>query len=452
MINSVILEENFEKKSIVVGSDEIYETVKRNPPDAIRNHEAFYTDGQFDQSKYLQYLRDPSTDWLTVENYIASSLPSDKLQDLIKSMTFVSMNEARQEFLMKESKVRAKFIRFAASDFANSVPRPSESELESFYKANEKKYVSQDGAVLDYVFVPLEITPKDSAEAKSTIDTLYHMLNQGESFSDLALRFSQDPGSQKNGGDLGWATKGRMVHEFDSVIFALDSGKISTPFLTQFGWHIAMVSGKNDSLKAVHANHILVRLKSSHETIDSVSNLADAIKMDASNGGIISAASKRGLTNIGSSIPVDSKSAVPGLGFYSFINSMALEDTIGAVLDIIASKEGFHIYQVKAKYSKGLPPLTAIREKVLNDYINDRASALAQKAAMDERFRIENDGGVLDPKKFSFDTTGLVSPGDLLPVKGFDPVVAGYMVALPLNKVSKVFKGAFENYYVMENN
>ncbi|MDE7427129.1 MAG: peptidylprolyl isomerase [Muribaculaceae bacterium] len=77
------------------------------------------------------------------------------------------------------------------------------------------------------------------AKAKREIDSIYkRVLDPSYDFADAARRESQDPGSARRGGDLGWFGSGVMVPEFDSVAFALPVGGISEPFATAFGYHI----------------------------------------------------------------------------------------------------------------------------------------------------------------------------------------------------------------------
>jgi len=64
-------------------------------------------------------------------------------------------------------------------------------------------------------------------------------LKAGGDFAALAKKNSQDPGSAKNGGDLGWFSPASMVPEFGNAVKALEIGKMSeTPVKTQFGFHI----------------------------------------------------------------------------------------------------------------------------------------------------------------------------------------------------------------------
>ena len=86
----------------------------------------------------------------------------------------------------------------------------------------------------------------DDAEAMAFAQTLHQRILDGEDFADLALRFSNDPGSGSQGGDLGWAARGRYVPEFDEAAFSLEIGEISAPVKTSFGYHIIEVLERDD--------------------------------------------------------------------------------------------------------------------------------------------------------------------------------------------------------------
>ncbi|MDE5901766.1 MAG: peptidylprolyl isomerase [Muribaculaceae bacterium] len=82
-------------------------------------------------------------------------------------------------------------------------------------------------------------TPEESAARKARIDSIYSVVKATPSkFEEMAMRYSDDKGSARQGGLLQWFGSGVMVQEFDSVAFALPVGQISEPFRTQFGWHI----------------------------------------------------------------------------------------------------------------------------------------------------------------------------------------------------------------------
>ena len=68
--------------------------------------------------------------------------------------------------------------------------------------------------------------------------------NKIAKFRELAIKFSKDPGSGKNGGQLGWAPRGTFVPEYERIADTLKVGDISMPFKTTFGWHLMYLEDK----------------------------------------------------------------------------------------------------------------------------------------------------------------------------------------------------------------
>lgn len=82
--------------------------------------------------------------------------------------------------------------------------------------------------------------------ARKTLQELKQKLEDDESFAKLASEFSDDPGSKKTGGDLGWASPGTYVGKFESVMDSLQDNQISEPFKSPFGWHLLQVLERRD--------------------------------------------------------------------------------------------------------------------------------------------------------------------------------------------------------------
>lgn len=99
-------------------------------------------------------------------------------------------------------------------------------------------------------------------DAKKRLDQLKLRLEGGDDFSELAKSHSDDTASAVNGGDLGWASPGNMVPEFEEQMNKLEPGEISEPFKTPFGWHIVQVLERRehdstDELKRSKAREII---------------------------------------------------------------------------------------------------------------------------------------------------------------------------------------------------
>ena len=96
---------------------------------------------------------------------------------------------------------------------------------------------------------------RSHAQAKKTIEEVRQKLAQGNSFTDLAKQYSDDPGSKGSGGNLGWVSEKALVPAFAKVMVQQDLNTVSAPFQTRFGWHVLQVlerrqaDTRTDSLK-----------------------------------------------------------------------------------------------------------------------------------------------------------------------------------------------------------
>jgi peptidyl-prolyl cis-trans isomerase SurA len=82
---------------------------------------------------------------------------------------------------------------------------------------------------------------RDEEQTKQQARELHDRLKTGADFTELAKKYSDDPGSKASGGDLGWAASGIFAPDFQTQIDALKDGEMSAPFRSSFGWHIARV-------------------------------------------------------------------------------------------------------------------------------------------------------------------------------------------------------------------
>jgi peptidyl-prolyl cis-trans isomerase SurA len=107
--------------------------------------------------------------------------------------------------------------------------------------------------------VVVEPQPSDSARAaaREEAQRLLDQIRAGEDFETLARRFSQDPGSAQQGGDLGWFRRGVMVREFEDTAFRLPENQVSEVVETTFGAHVIKVERVRGGERK--GRHILIR-------------------------------------------------------------------------------------------------------------------------------------------------------------------------------------------------
>ncbi len=107
----------------------------------------------------------------------------------------------------------------------------------------------------------LKLQPRDEniIKARLAIDSIKAALDKGADFDSVAKARSMDEGSAPQGGDLDWQRRGKMVPEFERMMFALLPGRISPVVETEYGFHVIRV----DRVRAgeVRARHVLIMPK-----------------------------------------------------------------------------------------------------------------------------------------------------------------------------------------------
>lgn len=89
------------------------------------------------------------------------------------------------------------------------------------------------------LLTPNEI--RSEQQTRNLANDLAARIRDGQPFENLARRYSDDPGSGSQGGNLDWAQEGQMVPEFEQVMSRTPVGEISEPFESRFGWHVVWV-------------------------------------------------------------------------------------------------------------------------------------------------------------------------------------------------------------------
>jgi len=132
------------------------------------------------------------------------------------------------------------------------------------------------------------IEPKVSKEALTEtierLNTLRERILNGSSFSSMAILYSEDPGSNRNGGEYKGLKRGQFVKEFEAVAFNLRPGEVSKPFKTDYGYHIVQLQIKRG--EELDLRHILIKPKVEQEDLDIAKKALDSLRLQIMDGNI----------------------------------------------------------------------------------------------------------------------------------------------------------------------
>jgi peptidyl-prolyl cis-trans isomerase D len=177
--------------------------------------------------------------WITIP---AAKLAAEATPD---DAAIKAYYEAHKSEYMTPETVNLRYVEVSLADLAAKV-HVDDAQLKAYYdeqkaKTPERFTQPEQRRVRHILFQVAE--PKDDAAAKAKAEAALKRAQSGEDFGKLAQELSQDTGSAKNGGDLGWAERSRYVGPFADAAFSMKEGEIKGPVKTQFGYHILKLDG-----------------------------------------------------------------------------------------------------------------------------------------------------------------------------------------------------------------
>lgn len=282
LTSSALLLKSAELNGLAVSDMELANAIYTNP--------TFITDNRFDPNKYADGLANLGLDKLDYEREMKEELLARKFYQFVSTGALFSRKSLEDEYRRYEAAMTIKAIEFDPVLFANEAV-VTDQELESFYELHKSDFQQKNQFNLKYFILGINdvsdkvtvrdkeitnyyennvnteftlkasfhsrhiliATPQDGneeamAKAKQRTDSIYQqLLADRKKFPELAKTYSDDPGSARNGGDLGWVEKGSFVSEFESVIENLQPNELSKPFLSNFGYHIVEVLDKKEA-------------------------------------------------------------------------------------------------------------------------------------------------------------------------------------------------------------
>ena len=391
-----------------------------------RYAETFFPGGNFiGEAEYENLLAQHNLTPTMFEDDVRKEVLLGKLEALIAGSASVSDAAIRQQFTKENTKVKFDYAILKEDDIKKGL-HPTDTELKAFYNSHQRnyansipekrkiKYVVVDTARLkdsvhvtqedlqayynlhrDQYRVPEEakvshiliktplpgpdgkVDEKGVADAQKRAEDILQQLHNGAKFEDLAKKYSEDPGSAKEGGSLGWIGKGRTVPEFEKVAFSLPIGQISGLVKSSYGFHIIRVDDRHDAHMKT-----LDEVKSEIEPIvqqQKAQELAqkegDDLLQQAQKNGLDAAAAAQKLTAVTSDF-FARKDTLPGVGPAPQLMDAVFTAQEKSPPQMAATSQGFAVFQLLGVKPPATPTFDDIRTRVEDEFKNERAQIL----------------------------------------------------------------------------
>ena len=160
------------------------------------------------------------------------------------------------------------------------------SEVKRFFNkipADSLPYFSTEVTIGQIVKIP-EVNDNRKSEIKKQMNDLKKRIENGEDFGQLAKKYSQDPGSGPQGGELGFFKRGDLAPEYEAAALSMKPGEISKPVESQFGFHLIQLIERRGN--TYNSRHILIIPKSTESDVQDAKDFLDSLRLSVINDSV----------------------------------------------------------------------------------------------------------------------------------------------------------------------
>ena len=232
------------------------------------------------------------------------------------------------------------------------------------------------------------------AEAQKRAEDILKQIKTGAKFEDLAKKYSEDPGSAKEGGSLGWIGKGRTVPEFEKAAFSLPKGLISDLVKSSYGFHIIRVDDRQDAhMKTLdEVKDQIEPILKQQKAQQIAQKTADDLLQQAQKQGLDAAAAAKGAPVVTPDF-FGRKDLVPGLGPSPQFMDAVFTTAEKSPPQMATTSQGFAVFDLLAVKPQSTPTFDEIRSRVEEEFKNERSSILLSQKTQElsDRAKSEHD-------------------------------------------------------------
>ncbi len=425
LITQEVMNQMLHEQGYLASSEQVFEKIKK--------YEAFQEDGVFSAKRYKEVLSLQGMNGEAFENDLSRDIASQQIRGAITSSAFLTEKEKKTLATLQNQKRDIGYFDISAKPYRKLV-NVSDEDIKSYYEQNSQLYLTTEKVQLEYIEINMddvaaqqEVTDKmvkqhyessaenymasDDAGAKKKITDLRKQIQQGADFATLAKKHSQDKGSAKQGGDLGYVTRG-IEEKFDNVVFALKKNEVSQVIKSKQGFQIIQLNdiraGDPEERKV---RHILIKAERklkpladvevaikkelqyqlagkvffddadqmnnlSYESPDSLEPVADALGLKVKTSTLMT---RRGGTGL---------FANPKILTAAFSNEVLKEGRNSELLEL--SDTQLVVLRIKQHLPASVQALDKVKSQIKNSLLQEQASKKVQDVTTDILARLES--------------------------------------------------------------
>lgn len=417
LIDELLLVQEAERRGLNVSKDELVKSIAQ--------YDAFKQNGVFNRARYLQVL---SYQRMTPEQFETSQrrqLLTQKVRDQLQQGVSVTEEEMKaayhkekdqvdlnycwvtpalveakvkvtdkglldyfmqnQEQFRIPEKISLRYLQFNPAGYEKEVAKFSDDELKRYYRRHLDMFETK--AKVKAAHILLRVAKGADADTRQKqrelAEELLKKLRQGADFAKLARTYSEDKGTAKNGGELGYFGRGTMIGSFEDAAFKLQPGQLSNVVETPFGFHIIKVE---ESIEAgVKPLVDVIDEVKTGLVVEKSRQIAYEKAMDAYNinrkTGDLAAAAKSNDLGIKETGLFSRGETIDGIGKEPAISQAAFRLQVGKLGRPLQTPQGVFLFTLKERQPSRLPELDEVRASVELAYRTSLAQDFAEQLA-----------------------------------------------------------------------
>lgn len=291
---------------------------------------------------------------------------------------FFQRNSARYVHAIPETR-KIQYVAFALNQIPGGPPQISGADIQQYYNTHRQQFQVPEQVRVRHILiaVPAKADAKTVAAAQAKAENILKQLHNGGNFAELAKKYSDDPGSKTQGGELGFIQHGATVPQFDKTAFSLQPGQTSGVIRTQFGFHILQVEEKQPAhVKPVDEVHDLIMANlMQQDRSQAAQKYAAQLQTEAQQGGLQKMAAQNHL-QVETTDPVPQGGVIPGLADGTQLLTRAFTMKPGSTPGTASTGEGYAVFTVLSVIPAHAPTFDAYKSHLLEDFRNEQIAGL----------------------------------------------------------------------------
>ena len=425
LITQEVLTQMIESQKYVASSEQVLKKLNK--------YEAFQSDGKFSAVRYKEVLKLQGINGEAFESGISKDIASQQIRNAITKSAFLTTKEQAVLAELENQKRVVGYFEINLEPYQKII-KVTDKEIKAYYEKNSHLFLTQEKVQLEYIELNMdkiaakqdisnemimqqyESSPEnymgnDEASAEKKVNSILKQIKSGYDFSDMAKKHSQDTGSAKQGGDLGYLTKG-VNDEFDKIVFGLKKGEVSKVVKSKSGFQIIKLDDiRTGDPEERKVRHILIKAE---RKLKPLAEVSAAIKKelqyqqagkvffdDADKMNNLSFDSPDSLKPVAEALGLNLKSsdlmtrrggagilANPKVLTAAFSTEVLKEGRNSELLEI--SDSHLMLLRVKQHQAASTEPLKNVKLKIKNTLLTEKADKKAEAVTVDILTSLKN--------------------------------------------------------------